>query len=124
MDICALQEYFWDEADKPQQLGVVDCVKFVTGAVYIGWGRDYRDILQYHDRKSAVKRLRELGGLHGACVHAMGNPVPVEELSTGDVIWFSKPDTIGLLMRDYVLVKLGKQLHRYQVDDSMTGWKT
>lgn len=124
MNILALQEYFWDESTKPQKLGVVDCVKFVTTAVYLGWGRDHRHMLEYTDRRSAVARLRELGGLHAACVHALGYPVPIDKLSAGDVIWFNDPASIGLLMPEYVAVKANKCIHRYQKDDKMSGWIT
>ena len=124
MNIPALQTYFWCESTRTQQLGIVDCVKFVVGAVFVGWDRDYRDILQYSDRRSAINRLRELGGLKEACIHAMGQMHPVDELVPGDVIWIDSSTAIGLLMEGYVAVKAGRQIHRYQIDPEMTGWKT
>ena len=124
MNIEALRNYFALEATKPQKFGTVDCVKFVTHAVYIGWGRDYRDVLQYNSRRSAVNRLRELGGLQGACNYAMGPSMPIDQLEPGDVIWFDKPATIGLLMPGYIAVKMGHTIHRLEIESAMHGWRT
>lgn len=120
----ALREYFVEQSNLPQKFGTIDCVKFVANAVRIGWDRDYLGVLQYHDRRSAVDRLRALGGLRGACNHAMGDMVSITELEPGDVVWFDKPATIGLLMPNYVAVKLGKAIHRFQIEKQMMGWKT
>ncbi len=96
----------------------------MTQAVFVGWGRDYRSILQYHDRRSAVDRLRVLGGLRGACNHAMGPMLAIDELEPGDVVWFDKPKSIGLLMPGYIAVKAGRTVHRFEIDPRMQGWKT
>lgn len=121
----ALRKFFNEEANKPKKLGVVDCVSFVAQAVYLGWNRDYRPVLQYSDRRSAVDRLRELGGLRGACNHAMGEMLHIEELEAGDVIWYDRPAaSIGLHMGEYIAVKCGKTIHRLQVEPQLRGWKT
>lgn len=121
----ALHEYFIAEGSKKQKFGTVDCVSFVTGAVFAGWRRDYRSVLQYHDRRSAVVRLRELGGILGACDFAMGARHPVDKLSPGDVVYIEKPvASIGLLMPDYIAVKFGSTVHRYVIEPNMFGWKT
>ena len=124
MNKAALGRFFETQYGQKQELGSIDCVKFVTNAVLIGWERDYRAILQYDDRRSAVKRLRELGGLKAACCHAMGDMHPISELEPGDVVWFDEPATIGLLMPGYVAVKLGSVIHRFQIEPQMKGWKT
>jgi hypothetical protein len=124
MNEIALRHFFNDQAMLPQQLGVIDCVSFVTGAVQAGWGRDYHSVLKYQDRRSAVKRLRELGGLKNACTYAMGEMVPIDELSPGDVVWFEQPTCIGLLMPEYVAVKQGRTINRYAIDPRMMGWRT
>ena len=124
MNVPALQSFFAEQAVTKQKFGTVDCVNFVTQAVYLGWDRDYRDVLQYSDRRSAVQRLRQLGGLKRACIHAMGEMHPIDELEVGDVIWFDKPATIGLLMDGYVAVKGGKTIHRLKIEPQMMGWKT
>ncbi len=125
MNVVALRGYFNEQAQIPHKLGSVDCVKFVTEAVYLGWGRDYRNALQYHDRRSAVDRLRALGGLIGACNHAIGPMRDVEDLEPGDVIYFHKPrPTLGLLMPEYVAVKIGQNIHRLVIEPEMHGWKT
>ena len=124
MNVDALRDFFYEQSRRRQKFGTVDCVSFVAGAVFVGWGRDYRGVLQYRDRRSAVARLRILGGLRGACDFAMGRQYPVDELEPGDVIWFDKPATIGLLMPGYVAVKMGKCIHRLQIEPQMIGWKT
>lgn len=124
MNVTALRSYFNEQSGTPQRLGAVDCVKFVAGAVRVGWGRDFSTVLQYHNRRSAVDRLRELGGLKGACDVAMGDMHPVDELEPGDVVWFEKPDTIGVLMPGYIALKMGKTIHRLKVLPGMMGWKT
>jgi hypothetical protein len=124
MNRIALRDFFNEQAHLPQKLGTVDCVSFVAQAVRVGWNRDYLGVLQYHDRRSAVDRLRELGGLRSACDHAMGEQYPVAELEAGDVIWFDRPKTIGLLMDGYVAVKMGRTIHRLQIEPQMMGWRS
>ena len=121
----ALRQFFHKQSVIRQKLGTVDCVTFVTQAVYVGWGRDYRSVLQFDDRRSAVNRLRELGGLKKACLHAMGSMYYMEDLEPGDVIWYDKPQpTLGLLMPGFVLVRGAYSIHRHAADDHLMGWKT
>ena len=125
MNMMALHDYFDTVAPVQHKLGALDCVRFVTDAVFIGWGRDYRAILQYNDRRTAISRLRALGGLKGACSHAMGEMYMIDALSPGDVVYFDKPSpTIGLLMEHYVLVKQGTTLHRLEREPQIQGWRT
>ena len=125
MNVEALRDYFYETAAQEFKLGGMDCVRFVTEAVFIGWGRDYRDVLQYQDRRSAVSRLRFLGGLRGACNFAMGPMHDIDDLEPGDVVYYHKPKaTIGLLMPGYVAVKMGKNIHRFEIEEGMKGWKT
>ncbi len=125
MNVDALHQYFLEEGSKKQCLGTIDCVRFVTGAVLAGWNRDYRAVLQYRDRRSAVNRLRELGGLRGACDYALGKRYPISKLSPGDVVYIEHPvASIGLLMHDYIAVKFGSTVHRYRITADMMGWKT
>lgn len=120
----ALREFFNTQVGTKSSLGTIDCVSFVTQAVFVGWGRDYRDVLQYHDRRSAVARLRELGGLKAVCFHILGAMHFVSDLSPGDVIWYDEPPCIGLLMPGYVAVKQGRVINRYETQERMMGWKT
>lgn len=124
MNVDALRDFFFEQSQVRQKFGTVDCVSFVTEAVRIGWGRDFSRVLQYCGRRSAVDRLRQLGGLKRACDMAMGERHCISGLVMGDVIWFDKPATIGLLMDGYVAVKMGKLIHRVQIESRMTGWKT
>ena len=121
----ALRKLFNEVAPQQFELGGLDCVRFVAEAVFVGWGRDYRDVLDYTDRRTAVDQLRQNGGLRAACTNALGRIWPVESLSEGDVIWFEKPvATIGLLMPMYVAVKSARQIGRVPIDERMMGWRT
>ena len=125
MDTVALRDFFNTQIGTKTCLGTIDCVSFVTEAVKVGWNRDHSGILQYHDRRSAVKRLRELGGLKAACFYAMGDMYFVKDLQPGDVIWYDKPfPTLGLLMPGYVAVRQGKVINRHEITDDLMGWRT
>lgn len=120
----ALREYFAEQGQTKQKFGTIDCVKFVATAVKIGWGRDYIEDLQYHDRRSAVERLRGAGGLQLATCEVLGDMRPISELEPGDVIWFDRPATLGLLMPGYIAVKWGKTVHRFEIQPQMWGWRS
>ena len=121
----ALRQLFNDIAPRRFELGGLDCVRFVVDAVYAGWGRDYRDQLNYQNRRSAVAQLRRSGGLKDSCIAAMGELWPMENLEAGDVVWFDLPvQTIGLLMPNYVAVKTHRQIVRVPIDPRMMGWCT
>lgn len=124
MNTEALRAYFIAQTGTKQQLGVIDCVKFVTGAVYAGWGRDYRNVVQYNSRREAIDRLRELGGLKAACFNILGSMYFVDDLGPGDIIWYDEPPTLGLLMPNYVAVRQGYVINRYAIQDRMMGWRT
>jgi len=124
MNQAGLRNYFIEQAQAPGRFGTRDCVSFVTNAMLIGWGRNHVDLMQYHDRRSAVNRLRAAGGLRAACCHAWGDVRPVDELEPGDVVYFDKPPTLGLLMPGYVAIRSRRCIHRLQVEPQMMGWAT
>lgn len=124
MNRAALREYFYEQATLRGRFGTRDCVTFVTSAMLIGWGRDHLGEMQYHDRRSAVDRLRAAGGLKAACCHAWGDARPIDELAPGDVIYFDKPPTLGLLMPGYVAIRSRRCIHRLQIEPQMMGWTT
>lgn len=124
VNIPALQEYFWDEAQLKQQFGVHDCVTFVVGALKVGWSRDFTHHLGYHDRKSAVLRLRQAGGLEAAITRVLGPKRPIRDLGPGSIIWFCEPDTVGLLMHDYIAVKYASGILKLDIIDNLEGWCT
>ncbi len=124
MNTEALHKYFALQSQLPQRFGVVDCVTFCLEGVKIGWGRDHLDLLGYYDRRTAVKRLRKAGGLHQAFSDAFGMPKSIRKLKPGDLIYFSEPPTIGLLLENGVIIKGHYTVQRALLDPKMTGWST
>lgn len=124
MNALALRQYLNTQANLTNKLGVTDCVTFVTNAVFAGWNRDYRGMLDYSDRKTAVAQLRRMGGLKGACMKAMGGMYSIADLEPGDVVWYNRPPCIGLLMQGYIMVKQAHTIHRVEIENHLMGWKT
>ena len=124
MNTEALHAYFAQQSQLPQRFGVVDCVTFCLEGIKIGWGRDHLELLGYWDRRSAVDRLRKAGGLHQAMSDAFGMPRSISVLEPGDLIFFSVPATVGLMVDNGVIVKGHYTVQRAIFDPEMTGWST
>ncbi len=126
MNIPALQDYFAAVALRPQRLGMQDCCTFVVEALLVGWDRDYRDALHYHDRRSAVTQLRKEGGLREACVHVLGPEHLLDDAPPGSVAWMGdlEQTCIGLVMPGYIAVKANRTIHRIAPNENRTGWRT
>ncbi len=126
MNIPGLQEYFAKVAGLPQRFGVYDCCTFVIEALQIGWDRNYCDDLRYFDRKSAVKRLRQDGGLRQAFTVVFGPEQLLGDAPPGSIAWMGSPGNacVGLVMPGYIAVKANKCIHRIAFDDERTGWRT
>ena len=122
----ALQDYFAKVASLPQRFGVYDCCTFIVESLLIGWDRDYRDALRYYDRKSAVKRLRQDGGLREAFEDVLGNEHLIMDDPPGTVAWFGDPGQkcVGLVMPMGIFVKANGCIHRFIMEDHRTGWRT
>lgn len=119
----ALSKYFLDVHSSPTRLGGIDCVRFVIDALYIGWNIDLRPMLGYHDRRSAVDRLRIADGLRQAFIDDLGDPVSEDQLEPGDIAYFDDP-CVGLVMQDYIAVKFGRTIVRAPRNFCDIGWKT
>lgn len=119
----ALSKYFANASDAPFVFGKLDCVRFVIEAIHVGWGKDFRDILGYSDRGSACTRLRLAGGLEQAFTDELGEPVSPVELIAGDIAYFEDPG-VGLVMENYVAVKIGTTIGRVPLQFVSKGWKT
>lgn len=125
MNVDALRDYFAEVAPAAIRLGGLDCVRFVADALAIGFDRDYRAVLGYSDRASAVRRLRSAHGLEAAVSDALGPLCAKRDLGVGDVAWFpQRPASIGLIMPGYVAVKGNRAIHRVDPDCYAMGWKS
>ena len=123
MNVEALSDYLSEAAQRPAALGHFDCVRFVFEARVVGWGRDFRDRLGYHNRRSAVARLRAAGGLYEAICHDLGQDIPISDLSAGDIAYFPDP-AIGLILPGCVVVKAYRTVLRLPLDSARSGWRT
>lgn len=123
MNVEALSRYFIEQSRQRQRFGSNDCVTFVAGALLTGWGKDYTRALGYSDRRSAVRRLRVAGGLRAACDQVFGAMCEVEELRPGDVAYFERPATLGLVMPGYVAVLIASQVQRVKIEIARGGWR-
>ncbi len=126
MNIPALQEYFHTAAQQPQRVGTYDCCTFIVEALRVGWDRDFREVLQYYDRRTAVAQLRKEGGLRDACCSVLGPEGLLGDAPAGSVAWMGDLDQvcIGLVMPGYIAVKANKVIHRIAMDENRTGWRT
>lgn len=131
MNIEATRDYFSRVARLPQRFGVYDCCTFVVEVLLIGFDRDYRDALRYWDRKSAVYRLRSIGGLRDAFNDVLGPESLILGAPSGSIAYFDDPAFVGILMpaipnhpEGYIAVKGNKCIHRFQIEDHRTGWRT
>jgi hypothetical protein len=121
--IDAVRDYIARAAGTPYELGVDDCLTFVIDCIRIRGGRDYRPYLGYHDRRSALVRSRDAGGLMPACSAVWGTPRPVAELTPGDVVFIKTGHFgVGLLLADRVLAKSRCTIERLSIDSAMFGW--
>ncbi len=124
MNYLALREFFNEQCALPQRLGKHDCVLFVLWACKIGFGRDHIAGMRYTDRRSAVRQLREEGGLEGAFTKHFGELKSIDDLDVGDIINLKEISSVGLLMPGYVVAKGHYQLCRFAIDSNMVGWSS
>ena len=90
MNVEALQDYFAKVARLPQRFGYYDCCTFIVEALLIGFDRDYRYALGYVDRRTAVDRLRAVGGLREAFTDILGPEQLILGSPAGSIAYFDK----------------------------------
>jgi hypothetical protein len=117
-----LAEFFADVVNEQSSLAKMDCVIFVVDALRYGFDVDLRDRLRYHDKKTALARIRKHRGLDGAIQHELGPPLPRDQLRYGDVA-FIRPHAIGLVMPTYIAVKGRSTIWRITLDLAVHGWR-
>ncbi len=124
MNVEIIRDYFERVAPLPQRFGVYDCCTFVVETLLYGFDRDYRDALRYFDRKSAVVRLRGVGGLREAFCDVLGPEQLISDCPPGSVAYFDSPASVGIVMPGYIAVKGNHTIHRFMIEDCRTGWRT
>ncbi len=121
----ALHTYLADQSQIPSRLGSVDCVTFIVGALKAGWGRDYSKVLGYSDRRSAIRQLRAADGLLEAARAVLGPECAIDDLPAGSVAYADVPQpTLGLVMDDWVIIKMPSQVARIERSYDLVGWRT
>lgn len=122
MNSKALSQYFNECSSVKSTLGHFDCVRFVIEGILVGWEKDFTPFLGYKDRRSAVDRLRIAGGLDEAFTAEFGEPLKPTELIPGDVAYFPEA-VVGLVLPDYVAVKLRGSIGRIPLRFVEKGWR-
>lgn len=123
MRVDQLAAYLAEAASQPACLGHLDCVRFVAGGLVAGWDRDFRNLLGYEDRRSAVARLRKSGSLYAAISAEFGPAVPAEELQPGDIAYYADP-AIGLVLPNCIALKIYRTIARVPRSSAACGWPT
>lgn len=96
---------------------------FAIESLFFGWGIDYRDVLGYRDRRSAVERLRIAGGLEEAFSDELGPLLPVSALEPGFIAYFPPPgESVGIVMGNYIAIKHRSTIYRVDLDAAQGGW--
>ena len=126
VDAEALSVYLFTVASRPYELGKMDCVRFVADCLRIGYDLHYHEFLGYNDRQSALRRLREAGGLKKAIESVLDREVPACDLHPGDVAWLpnNRHGVIGFIMPGQVLVKADCRIDRFDIHSVQSGWRT
>ncbi len=123
MNVPALHKYFIDSARQPFVFGKNDCVTFVVEVLRIGWSKDYREHMQYDSRATAVRRLRQLGGLRAAAAKTFGAELEPCEFQPGCVAYLEMPrGALGVVMDGYIAVRGNNCIHRVANDSAFVGW--
>ena len=121
----ALHTYLAEQSQIPSRFGTVDCVTFVVGALRAGWDRDYSKVLHYSDRRSAIAQLRTAEGLLEAARAVLGPECAIDDLPAGSVAYADVPQpTLGLVMPDWVLIKMPTHVARIERSYDLVGWRT
>jgi len=83
---------FWQ--DKPFEYGVNDCCLFAARCADATSGSSWVEDLEsrYHDTRSALRYLKDSGGIEAATTERLGEPVPRLQARRGDVCLVETPD--------------------------------
>jgi hypothetical protein len=114
--------------------GELDCCIFTASVIEEFTGRDlpyWKDVLNYTDKKSAVKTLRKLGcnELQDLPTIILNKPKqPISEVKHGDAVYYINEDGTGILgvcngVRAYFL-QLGGGLTTRPVTDCSYCWSS
>lgn len=91
---------FEAHADSDFEYGASDCVLFAARVVDAMCDTDYESRVSalYSDERSAIRALRDLGGLEGAVRSMLGEPTALAYLQRGDVVLIenSGRDVLGI----------------------------
>jgi hypothetical protein len=120
----AIREYFEAASLKRPAFGHYDCVRFVIELLYVGFDRDYRASMEYWDRRSAVRRLRKSGGLRNAFTDCFGEELSSDDLVVGDISFYPKPDTVGLILPNCVAAYYCGAVQALDRSTVTIGWRT
>lgn len=117
-----------DEAQRrPFAWGHFDCCTFASDAAQAVSGVDRMGGLRrrYRDMRSALRLVRDLGGLMNAVKQALGEPLATPKLAQrGDIVLVrAKLPALGVVVGQSALVPLVFGVQRVAMGDWIAGWR-
>jgi len=112
--------------DQPFTWGAMDCCQLAR-AVFVAYrGHDPALGMDYTSKDEAEALMARHGGLAGLLTHILGEPCPVNETSTADVLLLKLPgvgELAGVRAKDGALVPLKVGLYRAPLRYALEGWR-
>lgn len=118
-----LQNFIFARRKMPFAWGTNDCVCLAADWLEEATGQAIaRD---WHDAASAMRALKERGGMQAAVTEVLGEPIDWRLAQRGDIVMIRVEDreSLSVCTGEYVLVAAedGALLHR--IDDAVAAWR-
>ena len=111
---------------EPFAWGRLDCCQLARAVFEAVRGRDPAPELTYSSKDEAEALMARHGGLGGLLTYILGDPCPVDETSTADVLLLKLPgvgEIAGVRVPDGALVPLKVGLYRAPLRYALEGWR-
>lgn len=109
-------------ADKPFAYGQ-DCCQFAGAVVKELTGSNPMDAFNYHNEATALRIIKEFGGLDKAMIATLGEPIPVDETEDGDVLLADGGYQLaGVRFKGTCVVKTRQGVTNWPLDRAKMGW--
>ena len=112
--------------DQPFAWGRLDCCQLARAVFAAYRGRDPAPGMDYASKDEAEALMARHGGLAGLLTYILGDPCPVNETSTADVLLLKLPgvgELAGVRAGDGALVPIKVGLYRAPLRYALEGWR-
>lgn len=106
--------------------GYFDCCQLAKDVFKAYRGFDPAPDLIYDDEDQAREIIKKYGDLEGLLTHILGEPVPVEETDTADIVlleWPGQEPTAGVRVPDGGLVPIARGVDKMPLRYILKGWR-